>query len=248
MTDIKFPCTEMMTSIAAPCASLPRAKFPGQSITSRPHTNLASPCRANRRRFYRGGRFADDVSPYLDLVADVLAGVESAYAAAQQPRDGPYSTNENTERGNRGQEFTDTTASSGPSSNEDASPREASWRASDVMQAVPVDIEEHADGYTLYMDVPGLQKADVKIQIFPSQRKMAISGERSRITKEETDPSGRPYRRRLERRMGKFSRSLNLAKDLDIKSVTARVDHGVLIVTAKKLAPQEPEAMEVDIE
>ena len=47
--------------------------------------------------------------------------------------------------------------------------------------------------------------------------------------------------------MGKFSRTLKLAKDLDVKSVSARVDHGVLVVSAKKVAPLEPEAMEIDI-
>ena len=26
----------------------------------------------------------------------------------------------------------------------------------------PVDVEEHADGYSLWMDVPGLQKSDIK--------------------------------------------------------------------------------------
>ena len=48
--------------------------------------------------------------------------------------------------------------------------------------------------------------------------------------------------------MGKFSRTLLLAKDLDVKTVTARVDHGVLVVTAKKIAPIEPEAMEINID
>ena len=27
----------------------------------------------------------------------------------------------------------------------------------------PVDVEEHADGYSLWMDVPGLQKSDIKV-------------------------------------------------------------------------------------
>lgn len=42
-------------------------------------------------------------------------------------------------------------------------------------------------------------------------------------------------RRRLERRVGKFSRTLRLAKDLDVETISARVDKGVLVVTAKKI-------------
>lgn len=30
--------------------------------------------------------------------------------------------------------------------------------------AVAVDVEEHEDGYSLYMDVPGLQKSDIKVE------------------------------------------------------------------------------------
>ncbi len=34
----------------------------------------------------------------------------------------------------------------------------------------------------------------LQVQVFPAQRKITISGERSRVTKGETDPTGRPYR------------------------------------------------------
>lgn len=33
---------------------------------------------------------------------------------------------------------------------------------------VPVDVEEREDGYSLVMDVPGLQKSDVKVSTLPA--------------------------------------------------------------------------------
>ena len=46
---------------------------------------------------------------------------------------------------------------------------------------------------------------------------------------------------RHERKMGSFSRTIRLAKDLDASTITARVDRGVLHVTAKKVPVIEPE-------
>jgi len=46
---------------------------------------------------------------------------------------------------------------------------------------------------------------------------------------------------RHERKMGKFSRTVRLAKDLDASTITAKVDRGVLHVTARKVPVVEPE-------
>ena len=42
---------------------------------------------------------------------------------------------------------------------------EAGATDSEVPVTVAVDVEEGADGYSLFMDVPGLQKSDVKVNL-----------------------------------------------------------------------------------
>ncbi len=96
----------------------------------------------------------------MDVVADVLAGAENIYAASKRSRDEAQQDN----RANPRQTYPETEAASqaeGADRNE--APREDAESKPEVVQAVPVDIEEHAEGYTLFMDVPGLQKSDVKV-------------------------------------------------------------------------------------
>lgn len=123
--------------------------------------------------------------------------------------------------------------------------------AEDVSAAVgvPVDIEEREDGYSLWMDVPGLQKSDLKIQVFPQQRRITIAGERKRQTGEvaEGAEAGRTLRTRYERGVGKFSRTLRLSKDLDVSTLTARVEKGVLHITAKKIPAVDPSSEVVEV-
>jgi HSP20 family molecular chaperone IbpA len=118
-----------------------------------------------------------------------------------------------------------------------------------VAVGVPVDIEEREDGYSLWMDVPGLQKSDLKIQVFPGQRRITISGERKRQTGEAADgpEAGRTLRTRYERGVGKFSRTLKLSKDLDVATLTARVEKGVLHITAKKIPAVDPSSDVVEV-
>ncbi len=50
--------------------------------------------------------------------------------------------------------------------------------------------------------------------------------------------------------MGQFSRTVKLAKDLDISTIAARVDRGVLHMTARKVPAAEPvdDSVEISID
>lgn len=101
-----------------------------------------------------------DVSSVMDVVADVLAGAETIYAASKRSRDDAQQANWGTPRDS----YSGTTATpeSDKAGEGDEVVKEDFEPRAEAIQAVPVDIEEHAEGYTLYMDVPGLQKSDVK--------------------------------------------------------------------------------------
>lgn len=108
---------------------------------------------------------------------------------------------------------------------------------------VDVDVDENPESYSLWLDVPGSQKSDVKVEVSPSMRTMIISGERKRA-----ESTGAPRRR--ERKMGTFSRTVKLAKDLDASTIVAKVDRGVLHVTAQKFPAVEPvdDSVEISID
>ena len=111
---------------------------------------------------------------------------------------------------------------------------------------LPIDLEEQETYYTLTADVPGLQKADLKISVNQNERTLKIVGERQRSSDQQSEPqadSQPQYRKQFERSMGKFSRTLVLDKDADLSAVSARVDKGVLVISIQKkdLAKDEEE-------
>lgn len=55
------------------------------------------------------------------------------------------------------------------------------------------------------------------------------------------------HRTRYERGVGKFSRTLKLSKDLDVATLNARVEKGVLHITAKKIPAVEPSSDVVEV-
>ena len=102
---------------------------------------------------------------------------------------------------------------------------------------LPIDLEEQETYYTLTADVPGLQKADLKISVNQNERTLKIVGERQRSSDQQSEPqadSQPRFRKQLERSMGKFSRTLVLDKEADLSAVSARVDKGVLTITIQK--------------
>ena len=111
-----------------------------------------------------------DVNSVMDVVADVLASAETIYAASKRARDeAPFNPEDSRWSRENTRGYADTSAkaqSEATSSTEDS---EASTEETDPRveqsRALPVDIEELPEDYVLYMDVPGLQKADVKVRM-----------------------------------------------------------------------------------
>lgn len=111
------------------------------------------------------GFLCADVNTVMDVVADVLAGAESVYAASKRTRDETPFNPEDPNWANRRQSYADTTATSQGEANSAKDGQEPKDTAEEILRAIPVDVEEHPEEYVLYMDVPGLQKSDVKVHI-----------------------------------------------------------------------------------
>ena len=107
---------------------------------------------------------------------------------------------------------------------------------SDVMKT---DISESQDGYRLEVEVPGVDKKDVRLSL--DKGYLTIS---AKINKHEQNGHGKYLR--SERVSGSFSRSFYIGNNVKKEDVSAACENGVLNVTIKK--PQELKQEEKFIE
>ena len=92
---------------------------------------------------------------------------------------------------------------------------------------VAVDIKENDNDYTLFADLPGVDRKDIEISV--EDGFISIKGERGVEKKEEN--SGYT---RIERVKGKFYRRFTLPESADTEHVSAKTKNGVLEVIIPK--------------
>ncbi|ADU66662.1 Hsp20/alpha crystallin family protein [Desulfurispirillum indicum] len=95
--------------------------------------------------------------------------------------------------------------------------------------APSVNTREDEQGYVVEVDLPGVPKEDVTIDV--AGNVLRISGERREEKREESE--GYIHQ---ESSFGKFQRSFTLPGDIDVENVQASYHDGVLNVTIPKRA------------
>jgi len=153
----------------------------------------------------------------------------------------------------------ESTAVSAPSSSSSSSTQltdplaaNQSWLAN-YARAPTVDVIDREKEYQINVDVPGVRKEDIKVQVSEQptgrgqkRRFLTVSGERKDERTEGDDKSG--YRA-TSSMYGKFSRSLTLPEDAITEGVVAKHDNGVLKITLPKTEPpKQPEPVVVKID
>ncbi|MGY1820792.1 Hsp20/alpha crystallin family protein [Geodermatophilus sp. SYSU D00079] len=93
------------------------------------------------------------------------------------------------------------------------------------------DVEETDDAWSVEIDLPGVARDDVDIQL--SERELTVSGE-----VREKERTG--ILRRRTRRVGRFSYAVTLPGDVDPDGVTAQLTDGVLTVRVPKAQRAKP--------
>ena len=102
------------------------------------------------------------------------------------------------------------------------------------------DIYETKDDYVFKIEVPGLAKDDVKVEI--KDNTLSIKGER----KEEKEVNEEDYHR-VERCSGTFFRSFSLPRNVDSKKTNATMKNGILELRVAKAEEAKPKSIPISL-
>jgi len=108
----------------------------------------------------------------------------------------------------------------------------------ETVWAPPVDIYEDDEGLILIVDLPGMQRDGIDLQI--DDAGLTIEGERDRVESSNEI--------RLERPSGRFRRSFRIGIPIDPSGAQATYREGVLRVTIPRAAPRGSARVRVEVE
>jgi HSP20 family protein len=98
------------------------------------------------------------------------------------------------------------------------------------------DVEETNDAFVIELDLPGLKKEDINIE---------LSGHRLTVTGERKERQREGVLRRRTRTVGRFRYEIVLPVDVDDKKVEASLNEGVLTVRIPKHTAEEPKRIKI---
>jgi HSP20 family protein len=100
----------------------------------------------------------------------------------------------------------------------------------------PVDVEETDDAFIIELDLPGVRKENVSVDLMGNE--LLVKGD-----VQERERSG--MLRRQSRRFGAFEHRVTVPGDVDPDSVTATLENGVLTVRLAKARSSQPRHIEI---
>ena len=101
------------------------------------------------------------------------------------------------------------------------------------------EISETEEHFMMSVDLPGMKKSDIKIDV--ANDVLTISGERKR----ESTTDKKSKVQRFERSYGFFKRSFSLPATIDAEKVEARYEEGVLELYLPKVHTAKPRQIEI---
>jgi HSP20 family protein len=103
-----------------------------------------------------------------------------------------------------------------------------------------MDLRERPDAFVVLMDLPGMQKSDIAIEV--KDHVLMVSGKRQETMKKQEDEKIIMQ----ERSLNSFSREVVLPKSVDADKVTAEYKAGVLTITLPK-TEKDQKAQKIEI-
>ena len=107
-------------------------------------------------------------------------------------------------------------------------------------ELMKTDIKEGENEYTLEIEMPGIKKENVKIEL--SKGYITISAENNNEVEEKENN----YIRK-ERHYGSFTRSFYVGDKVEMNDINASMDNGILSITVPKEGSEEPEKKSIEI-
>ncbi|XP_059669688.1 18.1 kDa class I heat shock protein-like [Cornus florida] len=109
-----------------------------------------------------------------------------------------------------------------------------------------IDWKETPEAHIIKADLPGLKKAEVKVELEDGQV-LKISGDKRRELEEEEGKNKKGMWHRVERTVGKFLRRFRMPENAKMDEVKASMENGVLTVVIPKAAENKPVVKAIEI-
>lgn len=103
------------------------------------------------------------------------------------------------------------------------------------------DIAEDGNNYFMCIELPGINKEDVKITV-TEEKELTVQGEKQATMNENKSML------KSERVYGKFSRTFLLPDNLDLQKISAKFENGILELSMPKIEPPQPKEFEINID
>lgn len=105
---------------------------------------------------------------------------------------------------------------------------------------IPVDIKEFDDEYKVRVEVPGIKKEDIDVELNKSY--MTISAK-----KEEAKEEKNKKYHKTEFAYGNYSRTIYFPHEINVSESEAHLDNGVLCLDLPKLISKEEETKKIEV-
>ena len=107
--------------------------------------------------------------------------------------------------------------------------------------AMPVELHEKDNEYSVRAELPGVKKEDLDIDI--DKNHLTINAKKEEETKEDTKGF-----RKSEFRYGEFSRKIYFPAEIDVDNTSAKLEHGILKIKAPKKEIESEKTKKLTVE
>lgn len=95
---------------------------------------------------------------------------------------------------------------------------------------IPADVFEGDDAYHVHLEIPGVRKEDITLELLDSQLSLTAVKKHAE-TKTENSTT--------------LKRTISVPKDVEQESISAKLEHGILQLTLPKSPENKPKTIEV---
>ena len=108
--------------------------------------------------------------------------------------------------------------------------------------AMPIDVKEYDDYYSVKIELPGIEKENINIDV----NKTSVKIEAKKEIEKETEDKKHKYHK-SEFRYGNYSRTVYFPYEIDTEKVSADLKKGILCLLLPKLISENKDMKKIEI-